>query len=334
MQSNRIELHKVIPLDSPLLVQIFPCYACNFKCVYCLHALPREEHGFISEKTIMDFDLYKRAIDDMSAAGYKLKMLRFAAIGEPLLHPHISDMVAYAVKKQLAERVDIVTNAALLTKNMSDELIKAGLSTLRVSLEGLSSEEYKKNCSVNVDFDAIKENIAYYFKNCGESRVYVKIIDYMLNGNAEREKLFYDLFSPISHITSIEHLTPTVARIDFGKITDGTIELSLTQDGNKINKINICPQPFYMMQINPDGNITACCSVKYPGIFGHVNTGVATAWNGKIFTEFRKRSLLNGSACSSEACSKCILHHYTTFNEDILDGHEEEILRRMDGNKS
>jgi len=258
-------------------------------------------------------------------------MLRFAAIGEPLLHPCISEMISYASEKKIADSIDVLTNAALLTERMSCELIKAGLSILRVSLQGLSSEEYKANCGVDVKFEVIKENVAYYFKNCGESRVYVKIIDYMLKGSQEREKMFYDIFSPISHIAAIEHLTPTVNGINFKKIADET-ELLLTQDGNKMKRINVCPQPFYMMQINPDGNITACCSVKYPGIFGHVNTGAAAAWNGKPLTEFRKKSLLSGSARASEACSECALHHYSISEEDILDGYEDEILKRMETN--
>jgi radical SAM protein with 4Fe4S-binding SPASM domain len=211
---------------------------------------------------------------------------------------------------------------------MSCELIKAGLSTLRVSLQGLSSEEYKVNCNVDVDFEVIKENITYFFKNCGESRIYVKIIDYMLKRSQERERLFFDTFSSISHITAIEHLTPTVEGVDFGKIANGT-ELSLTQDGNKMNRINVCPQPFYIMQINPDGNITVCCSVKYPGLFGNVNTGVTEAWNGGSLKDFRRSSLQSGSAKASEACSKCVLHHYNVNKEDLLDGHEEEILRRL-----
>jgi MoaA/NifB/PqqE/SkfB family radical SAM enzyme len=331
MKSKRTELYKVIPLEMPYLVQIFPCYACNFKCMYCLHALPREEHGFISNKIYMDFDLYKRAIDDMVAAGYKVKMVRFAAIGEPLLHPRIADMVAYAVEKQIAERVDIVTNASLLTEDMSDTLIRAGLSTLRVSLEGLSSDEYEDNCGIRVDYEMIKHNIAYFYTHAGESQVYVKIIDYMIKGSAEREQLFYDTFTPISHVTAIEHLTPTVEGIDFKKIADGT-DLALTQDGATIRKARICPQPFYILQINPDGDLTVCCSVKYPGIFGNVDaTGVANVWNGTALTVFRKKMLQEGAAFASDACAQCTLYQYGLNEEDLIDGHEEEILQRLKG---
>ena len=325
---QRTPLYQVIPLESPFLVQIFPCYACNFKCSYCLYALPRHEHGYISDKTFMDFKLYKSVVDDMATAGWRLKMLRFAAIGEPLLHSQIAEMVAYAVEKRIADTVDIVTNASMLTEKLADELIAAGLSTLRVSLEGLSSGDYRKNCGVDVDFECIKEVIAYYYSCCGNSRVYVKIIDYMLEGDSKRKKLFYDTFKPISHSIAVEHLTPSIDGIDYGKISEG-IELSLTQDGNEIKDVYICPQPFYIIQVNPDGNLVPCCAVRYPGVFGDVTKiGITSAWNGKALSRFRK-AMLMGVKNATEVCANCSLYRYGIYNEDILDGHEEHLLEKL-----
>ena len=45
---------------------------------------------------MMDFSLFKKAIDDLTAFPAKIKVLRFVGIGEPLLHKHISGMVQYA----------------------------------------------------------------------------------------------------------------------------------------------------------------------------------------------------------------------------------------------
>jgi len=326
MKSTRTELYKALPLSNPFLVQIFPSYACNFKCGYCLHFLPREQHGFISSVTNMDFELYKRAIDDMANAGWKLKMLRFAALGEPLLHPQIADMVKYAVDLGVAETVDIVTNGALLSHNMSDALIDAGLSTLRISLEGLSSEEYLKNCGADIDFDKLRANIEYFYNNSKNTEVYVKIIDYMLEGTGDKEKQFNDLFKPICNRIAIEHLTPTVENIDYSKISNDI--QNLTQEGTELLTVKICPQPFYMMQINPDGNIVPCCSTEYPLILGNSQTdGAVNAWNGAKFTEFRL-NMLDGASGASAACAKCSLYRYGTFSEDVLDGYESYLKER------
>jgi radical SAM protein with 4Fe4S-binding SPASM domain len=152
----------------------------------------------------------------------------------------------------------------------------------------------------------------------------------MLRGDPSRESFFYDTFSPISHITAIEHLEPYIKEIDFTKIMRGS-DFSLTQDGNKKRQVNVCPQPFYMLEVNPDGNIVPCCSSKYPGIFGNVNTtGIVASWNSKELDDFRKRMLIGGVKNASDACSRCEQYQGVVHAEDLLDGHEEEILSHMD----
>jgi MoaA/NifB/PqqE/SkfB family radical SAM enzyme len=34
---KRTKLADVLPLDTPFVVQIFPDYACNLRCNYCIH---------------------------------------------------------------------------------------------------------------------------------------------------------------------------------------------------------------------------------------------------------------------------------------------------------
>jgi len=60
------------------------------------------------------------------------------------LHKDIAKMVEYAVKMNVAEAVDIVTNGLLLEPDLSDKLIAAGLSKLRVSIQGVTSGNMKR----------------------------------------------------------------------------------------------------------------------------------------------------------------------------------------------
>jgi len=60
------------------------------------------------------------------------------------LHKDIAKMVEYAVKMNVAEAVDIVTNGLLLEPDLSDKLIAAGLSKLRVSIQGVTSGKYEE----------------------------------------------------------------------------------------------------------------------------------------------------------------------------------------------
>ncbi|KMT22633.1 radical SAM/SPASM domain-containing protein [Clostridium cylindrosporum] len=322
---KRTVLAEVLPLNTPFLVQIFPVYNCNFRCNYCLHALPRNKHGYISDKVFMDINMYKKCIDDMSNFKNKLKMLRFAGIGEPLLHKEISEMIRYAKRKNVADSTDIVTNGALLNPDLSLSLIDAGLDKLRISIQGVSAESYSSVSNVKINFDKLVENIKFFYENRGRTNVYIKIIDCAFNNETEEQK-FFDIFGGICDTIAIEHLTPTVKEINYEKLSKGK-KLDMTQSGNSIMDSNICPQPFYMMQVNPDGAVVPCCSMTYPKTLGNVTEQcIESIWNDDEFNNFR-RQLLNGVQEAGSTCSQCSLYKYGLFKEDTLDEYAENLKK-------
>lgn len=326
----REPLRDVLPLNTPYMIQMFPAYGCNFRCGFCLHALDRERHGYISDVPFMDMGLYRKCIDDMRGFDRRLKMLRFAAIGEPLLHRDIAEMVRYAKRAQIAQSVDIVTNAALLTPELSDRLIDAGLDRLRISVEGLSAEDYRKNAGREIDFDRFVEQIRYFYEHSGKTHVYIKIIDYMVQ-KPEEERRFMELFSPICHSIAIEHLTPTIEEIDYDRLSGG-MAADRPQNGDVLLNAQVCPQGFYMMQINPDGKVVPCCSMKYPAVLGDVNReSVPEIWRGDAFNRFRLK-MLRSREQAGAVCRDCKLYQYDLHPEDVLDGVREELTEKyMEG---
>lgn len=322
---SRTKLSEVIPLETPYIVQVFPVYGCNFKCNYCIHSVPVNKRGYIAEKTFMNFELYKKAIDDLANFPRKIKMLRFAGTGEPLLHKDVAKMVDYAVKKQIAESIDIVTNGSLLTQELSTELINANLSRLRISIQGINSLKYKKVTGLNLNFDRFIENLTYLYKNKGQTQVYIKIIDCALEKN--EEKKFFELFGNICDTIAIEHLLPAVSQIDYSNISNE--ESKLTQNGVEVQEADVCPQPFYLMQINPDGNIVPCCAMETAYIAGNCkDESLYDIWNGKKYNEFRKMQLSKQKE-NYVVCSKCQQYKYSMFPEDVLDNDAEKILKNF-----
>ncbi|MEQ8171298.1 MAG: radical SAM protein, partial [Candidatus Eremiobacterota bacterium] len=259
---KRTKLAEVLPLDTPFVIQIFPIYACNFACNYCIFSIDKSRRGFISDKIIMDLDLYKKCIDDMTMFPDKIKVLRFVGIGEPLLHKHIADMVKYAVSKAVANTVEILTNASLLTPQLSDSLISSGLSRLVVSLQGTTQDMYRKVCGIDIDFEKFIQNLKYFFDNKGSAQVYIKIIDCALNGREDEEK-FYEIFGNFCDTIAIEHAVPIHSGVAYEDILKDK-DNSLTQFGLPVSEVQICPQPFFTMQINPDGKVVPCFSFEYP----------------------------------------------------------------------
>ena len=135
---HRTRLETVIPLQTPFIINIDPCDTCNFQCKFCptgdrelMRRTKGRGHG------IMDFDLYKKLIDDICAFEDKVKVIRLYKDGEPLLNPHFAEMVRYAKQSGCCDRVDTTTNASLLTHALSDQIIEAGLDRINISIEGV-----------------------------------------------------------------------------------------------------------------------------------------------------------------------------------------------------
>lgn len=322
---KRTRLADVIPLSTPYVVQIFPVYACNFKCSYCIFSIDRTKRGFISDKTIMSFDLYKKSIKEMTRFPQKIKVLRFVGIGEPLIHKNIVEMVQYAHDKNIANTIEILTNASLLNNELSDKLIAAGMNRLVVSLQGTSSEKYKDVCGTDINLDKFISNLKYFYDNKKQVQVYVKVVDTALDGK-EDEKKFYELFGDVCDTIAIEHTVPIHSGIEYDKVIKNSGN-SLTQFGLPVSNVKICPQPFFTMQINPDGKIVPCYSFEYPKIMGDCNNeSVDEIWNGEVYNQFR-RTMLDGAEFASESCKDCSIIKYRLFPEDDLKNDAERLKK-------
>ncbi|MEI7429020.1 MAG: radical SAM protein [Betaproteobacteria bacterium] len=323
---QRQRLADALPLATPFVVQIFPVYSCNFKCGYCIFSVEKSERGFISDKNLINFDLYRKCVDDMTHFRDKIKVIRFVGIGEPLLHKKIIDMVAYTVKQQIAQTVEIVTNGVLLNERMIDGLVNAGLSRLVISIQGTSPEKYREIAGSRIDFDSFLGNLAYLKANKGNMHVYIKIIDTALKDNEDRD-LFLRTFGAFCDSIAVENTVPIHKAIDFSQILANK-DSRLTQFGLPVHNVAICPQPFFHLQINPDGKVVPCYSWDYPAILGDCNNeSVTDIWNGEKFRKFRL-SMLDGVIKASPVCVDCNIIKYRWFPEDDL-GADAERLKNV-----
>lgn len=323
---KRTKLTDVLPLDAPYVVQIFPIYACTFKCCYCIFSIDPNKRGFISNKIILDLGLYKKFIDGMTQFPDKIKVLRFVGIGEPLLHKNIVEMIRYAIDKKITDKIELLTNASLLTHEMSDALIEAGLFRLVVSLQGTSAAKYKNTCAADINFEDFIGNLRYFYENKGKNiQMYLKIVDSALEGE-EDTKNFYEIFGDICDSLAIEHTVPIHSGVDYEKVTKGK-DMTQTQFGLPVTELKVCPQPFFTMQLNPDGKIVPCYSFEYPEIMGDANLQTTSEiWNGEKFQKFR-RKMLDGKKEASHNCSECQISKYRLFPEDVLDNDVEKLKK-------
>lgn len=319
----RTPLAEVLPLRTPFVVQIFPIYACNFTCEYCFHAVPKTERSFVSEWPVMKLDLYKKCIDELAHFDDQLKVLRFVGMGEPLLHKNIAEMIAIAVSRNVAQRVELLTNGSLLRKEMSDALIAAGLSRMVISLQGISREKYRRISKVDIDFDQFVKNIEYFYTHKKNTHVYIKIVDYALDETDTQEK-FYGIFGDICDSIAVENAVPIMPGVDYDKVLSNS-DKNATQFGLPLSDIQVCPQAFFTMQVNPDGKVVPCYQITYPGIMGDVNhQTMQEIWHGEAYRTFR-RAMLDGRKQVNDICAQCNFIQYRLFPEDDLQAAAERL---------
>ncbi len=195
---------------------------------------------------------------------------------------------------------------------------------LRISIQGVSARQYKEISGVKIDLEKFVDNIRFFYEHRRETKVYIKIIDCALKNEEDKDE-FFDLFGNICDLISIEYMTPTVKGIDYDKLSGGK-DPSYTQSGNNLSDSKICPMPYYMIQINPDGYVVPCCGWGIPLRLGDIKEkSVVDIWNSQTYNEFRAR-MLTGAANCGKVCAACALYRYGLFPEDNLDGYAQKLL--------
>jgi radical SAM protein with 4Fe4S-binding SPASM domain len=146
------------------------------------------------------------------------------------------------------------------------------------------------------------------------------------------EDYFYKTFGRICDEIAVECLYDAVQGVDY-QVFSGKPAFDKGQNAQVIAPISVCPQPFYMLQINPDGNIIPCCAPEYPEILGNVNSqSLDDIWNGIKFDNFRL-AMLDGANSADPVCAGCKTYIHGAFPDDNLDsdanGLKMEYERRI-----
>jgi mycofactocin radical SAM maturase len=113
-------------LSAPLFVIWEITSACNLKCKHCLSNSGKPHSNELSTKEA------KKLIDSLEKM--KVLYINFSG-GEPLLRPDIFELLEYASQKKLG--IDLLTNGALITKDVIERLEETNIFHLQVSLDGI-----------------------------------------------------------------------------------------------------------------------------------------------------------------------------------------------------
>ncbi|MBI2910180.1 MAG: radical SAM protein [Chloroflexi bacterium] len=269
LRARRVYYRKL--LDRPREVLIETTNICNLDCPMCYSRQALREKGFI------ELDTCRRAIDQ--AVELDIKDVHLYTVGEPLLHPHIAEMVRIA--KEKGRRVFIFTNGALLNPELGEKLIDAGLDCLTFSVEGHEAGRYERTRRGS-KFQRLLENASAFRKLRDKRGAPTRI----------------EVFSDVSNETK-EELT---AFVSFWKqYADGVQLVYLANQGGYIKGIQNsqvlppaetrrpCSSLWATMVVLWNGEVSVCC-VDFEGrlIVGNIfESTLKDIWFGKAYKKYQ-----------------------------------------------
>lgn len=135
---NRVEQHwtRTRLWSQPYKLIIEPINACNLRCPGCFTGAG----GRGRSHSAMPLALYDALLRELGGSLFEVEAFNW---GEPLLSPHIYDMIASATARGIATKVN--TNFSLpFDAPRAERLVRSGLTTLTVSIDGARQATYER----------------------------------------------------------------------------------------------------------------------------------------------------------------------------------------------
>lgn len=287
----------------PVSLSIEPAAICQLHCPECTLG----SNQLIRSNKLMDFDLYKRIIDEV---GPTLLYLLLYFQGEPFLSPTIFDMIAYADNKNIYTATS--TNGQSIDQTVASKIVKSGLKKIIISLDGVTQETYEtyrvggnlnktlqaiefinaEKKAQNSRFPAIELQMIIFRHNEHEIETFKKIARKM-----KVQKITIKT-AQIYKYTEKTELIPTIKKYSRYKTINGNWELK-----KKLH--NRCLRMWQSAVITTDGELLPCCFDKNADFsYGNLNKySVKELWNNDKALSFRKRILSNRK--SIDMCQNC-----------------------------
>jgi SynChlorMet cassette radical SAM/SPASM protein ScmF len=146
-----------LPEGVPALQQyyMYLTAGCNLACRHCWISPQYQPNGGTGGH--LDFELFKRAIDEGLTLG--LKHVKLTG-GEPLLHPDITRIIDVLFEEKLGMTIE--TNGTLLTRDFTHYLREhSTLTHISISLDGASPSTHDPFRGVKGSFDKAVQGIRY-----------------------------------------------------------------------------------------------------------------------------------------------------------------------------
>jgi radical SAM protein with 4Fe4S-binding SPASM domain len=278
-----------IELPFPLHVDYELLQKCNLRCPMCLYGLSRPDKDELDPKTVSEL-MREGAEAGQMAMG-------FGGLWEPLLSPHLPDIIAQGRSLGLID-VMFNTNGLLLTREKSRDLIESGLTRLMISVDAAAEETYRL-MRPGGDFRLLESNILEFLalrREMGRRLPVLRLSFCVTRLNQAELVPFLDKWSGRADFFSVQK---------YGRFSP-SLDALFSKTYLYQPSYSRCAQPSKRLLVRHSGEVIACCDLSGLSLTaGRISqSSLAEIWQGPFIRNLRAAMAQN---CRKwpQACRDC-----------------------------
>ncbi len=280
-------------LRQPIEVALELTNVCNLNCVMCFRTRMRRPKGLMSVAEA------RRWIDQIGSFPKSLFLPQ--GFGESFVHPDFLDILGYA-RSVIPNRIILITNGTLLSKDVSREIIKRRLADgIVISVETGRKEEYEK-IRMRGDFDQLDRNINDLIEQrraLNETAPTLLLRGVALQDEQSVVAQLKSKWGPLLSDRDSIGVNCTVAW------TQSSVETAAVRKQSSKRRL-ACRRLWHSLTIGLNGDVTPCClDYDFHLSVGNIyNDGLTGIWRGPKLVEYRDAHL-RGDLNEIPLCKTC-----------------------------
>lgn len=294
------------PAPKSVKIEISP--RCNYRCGFC--ALRTRE---VQPKWDMDFALFKRVTREMREAG--VEEIGVFYLGESFMNPRLLvDCIAYLKRELAMPYVFLTSNASMAFPEAVDECMKAGLDSLKWSMNAADEQQFEKIMGVagrlfHTALDNVKSAWEVRRRGGYQTGLYASSIKYDGEQQVKMEALLTERVRPY---VDQHYWLPLYSMGAFA--TQREHDLGYRPTAGNQGRIGALREPlpcwsaFTEGHVTAEGRLSACCfDATANWTMGDLNkVSFMDAWNSESFVKLRAAHLRKD--VSGTVCENCIAY--------------------------
>ncbi len=306
--------------EFPLMVVISIIYPCNFGCPNCpytdtnspIRVFYHERHA-----DLFPVDLWNKMAEECGQYG---AWMRCTGGGEPMLHPHMVDMIEYA--KARGARIWLNTNGSMFgptekLRRKLERIVQTGIDLIEFSMDAGDAQTYAKVRPPHGgpprdpaawwarEVDNVQAALVLRSRLAAPTRVVVSIIRQKeIEGKLEAATRFWLEEVGVDEVITRKFLTwDDNTSMSFGTALDPHLYAGLPNERKEP-----CVWPFERLNVDTLGRVALCgqdISFQTAELFPNVrDTSIKAIWQGERFNWYR-RMHLEGRGAECWPCRGC-----------------------------